>query len=278
MSKALKLQSALNNFVEKLAHVNKPFQALVSTAKYSDFHDSFRDAIRAQAKWAADHMGEIDRHGDVAAYTQRNMPMLTDLIDVEDVFNYYVYAYEWGAKAQYERWGIKKAANSYSSFALTNPTYLDKLHDNASYLLSTKSSIDATTADKIISIIQDGKDEVDDDGNDFPATNAEIAGRISDQFDDISDSRADMIARTETANSMGDADMDTMIENGIAEYDWVAAGDNPCPICQDNADGSPYEVGDDSAPDYPAHPNDECYREGDPDSIDLDSISIWDGS
>jgi hypothetical protein len=89
-----------------------------------------------------------------------------------------------------------------------------------------------------------------------------------------------MIARTETANAMGDGNYATMQENDVQQVDWVTAGDNPCPICQENEDASPINVGDSfpSGDDHePAHPNCECYTQADTSSMDLSDISIWDG-
>lgn len=76
-------------------------------------------------------------------------------------------------------------------------------------------------------------------------------------FTDMSKYRSELIARTETANALSTASLDSMEEMGIDGKEWVTAGD-PCEICSGNAaDGvipvdQAFSSGD-MAP--PAHPN-----------------------
>jgi len=73
-------------------------------------------------------------------------------------------------------------------------------------------------------------------------------------------SRANMIARTETANALSQASLDRMEDMGIDGKEWVWNGGD-CGICSDNQSAGVIPVGDtfpsgDMAP--PAHPNCEC--------------------
>lgn len=82
-----------------------------------------------------------------------------------------------------------------------------------------------------------------------------IASEISDFVGGDSD-RAHMIADTEAARAAGSASLDTYGANGVSGKEWLLAED-PCPICQDNADAGILAVDDsfpsgDDAP--PAHP------------------------
>lgn len=277
MNKANRLLNSLDSFVEKMANVNKPYKALQGTAEYKKFHTAFEEAIQQQAKWAADHIKFVT---DVPGYLEQQMPKIGSLLDSDMVADYFKFCFEWGVKAQYQRWGIKKA-NHYSNFALRNKNYISKLNDDANYLLSTKSSIDPTTRDRIIKIIQDSKAQTDEEGNSVPMTNDDISAQISSEFDSISSVRADMIAITETAQAMGSGNFATLIENNIPQYSWVTAGPNPCIICDENADASPINVGDtfpSGDQHEPAHIRCECYTEADLSSIDLTSFNIWDGS
>ena len=82
-----------------------------------------------------------------------------------------------------------------------------------------------------------------------------IGSNIADMVG--SDSRALTIANTQTAMAVSEASMTTYQTNGIDQYAWLAE-DDACPVCQDNADNSPYDVGDDPDPSQPAHPNCRC--------------------
>jgi SPP1 gp7 family putative phage head morphogenesis protein len=83
----------------------------------------------------------------------------------------------------------------------------------------------------------------------------ETAANISDMVG--SDARALTISNTQTAMAVSEASMTTYQTNGIDQYAWLAE-DDACPVCQDNAENSPYDVGDDPDPSQPAHPNCRC--------------------
>ena len=285
IAEQLQVKGVLDNFIEKVSGVNKPYLALKKDQQYKDFHAMFAEAIAKQAEWAAQNIHSILELSTpleplngvqttrVKDYVGQNLPSVAQMVDQDSVVDYFKFCFEWGAKAQYQRWFTRKAAGQpYENFSLTNEKYLQSLRDRANYLLN-QSSLDDTTTSQIISTIISGKED--------NLTNDEVAQQLSDSFDDISSDRADMIARTETANAMGDGNYATMQENGITQVEWITAGDNPCVICQENEDASPINVGDQfpSGDDHePAHPNCECYTQAVTDDINLDDISIWDGS
>ena len=80
-------------------------------------------------------------------------------------------------------------------------------------------------------------------------------------FTDMSRHRAELIARTETANALSTASLDSMKDMGIEGKEWVWPGTSDCGICSANAAAGVIPVNQafpsgDMAP--PAHPNCEC--------------------
>lgn len=279
--KAKALKQSTEEFIAKRLRQNKPFQSLIATDQYAEFNQAIQDALKAQAKAMSQNMPTlalVQLPGQLEKYVEDNMPRLGKLIDEQAVANYFVFAFEWGVKAQYKRLGLKVKRTSPHfmkvdtyGFTLTNRNYIQSLSDDANYLLNL-SSIDDLTRQQIIEIIRQGTL----DG----MTPDEVSDEIVNQFEDtISEYRADRIARTETAQAMGSGNYAGMIENGVTTKRWVPAGSSTCEICNGNADQGfiPVDQPFDSGDDYePAHPNCECYTEAG--EIDLDSIDIWDGS
>lgn len=87
-----------------------------------------------------------------------------------------------------------------------------------------------------------------------------LAKDLRTEFRDMSRFRSAMISRTETANALSQASIDTMKDMGVEGKQWIWPG-GECDICRDNeADGvipvdQAFSSGD-MAP--PAHPNCEC--------------------
>jgi SPP1 gp7 family putative phage head morphogenesis protein len=91
-------------------------------------------------------------------------------------------------------------------------------------------------------------------------TNDELAQQMADGFG-FSDARAQMIARTETANADVAGTMIGFRASGVVTGKSWDPDDDPCPECQANADEGVIALDDvfpsgDDAP--PAHPNCEC--------------------
>lgn len=164
---------------------------------------------------------------------------------------------------------IAQEAAAGGKFVLTDKFYIGSLKNQANYLLN-KSSLDETTRNRIITIIRDGKLN--------NLTIDEVSTLLSDEFEEISASRAFMIARTETCQAMSSGQMAAMRESGVPTKEWVVAGGHTCALCEDNAAQGMIPIADtfdsgDDAP--PGHPNCECYIEAG--EIDLSAVSIWDG-
>jgi hypothetical protein len=281
MSRAMTLHK-VSRFIVKASRVNKPYQAIKKTDAYQEIKDTFTQAIADQAGYVVKNLPKLfesagidddlqplglEQQQKLKGLISRDMPAMLELVSEFKVFQCLKDFFEWSAKTQYKRMGILVKADP--TFELTNPNYIAQLQTRAAYLLN-QSSLDETTLNQLIDIIATGKL----DG----LTNDEVASVLSDNFDNISDSRGQMIARTESANALGQANLATMVENGVKTKSWVTAGGHPCEICEGNEeDGEipvdqPFSSGDDSEP---GHPNCECYTMGN--EIDLDSIDIWGG-
>lgn len=284
MNRRHKVAVLLDGFLSKASRQNKPYQAVKRTDNYKQFHKDMREGIKSQADWVADNMPDlmqsigkeddlepmtIDQVQKLRGQISRDMPGLSDFVTEHKVFTALKEFFEYTVRYVYKDWGyMVKAAQV--EFKLTNTEYINAIKNRASYLLN-QSSLDETTLDQLIRVITDSLGG----GN----TAAETSKIIQDEFEGISEARADMIARTEAANAAGEANHATMVENGVKTKRWVTAGNNPDEECQDNeADGEiPLDQDFSSGVAYePAHPNCECYTEAG--EIDLDTISIWDGN
>lgn len=274
--KAKALKQATDEFIAKRLNQNEPFQSLRDTSEAKAFQQQVQSALHAQIKAVSQNMPHAVVLAVDANWIKNAMPPLSDYLKQKDVYNYLVFCFEWGVKAQYKRYGLKVKSShpkfmklDATDFELSNPDYLQALADDANYLINL-SSIDETTKQQIIDMVQ----EYTLNG----ATPDEVAQALSDNMGDMSDWRANTIARTETANAMGEGNYAAMTENGVQTKKWVVAGNSACDDCQGNEDDG--EIGIDesfsSGDDYePAHPNCECYTEAG--EIDLSSIDIWGG-
>lgn len=273
------LLTRTNQFLYKAERVHKPLTAFKDSTGYRTLRNQLTRAIAAQAKAVADALPDADvlpagieplSSADIAILRQwidRTMPPLASLVEESTVRQVMTDAFVHGAKSLYRRWGVTVKRDA--SFTLTNPDYLAMLRNQSNYLLN-KSGLDDTTLNRLVDIIASDKEA--------GLTNDEVAADITDQFESIADYRADMITRTEVAKAMNGGDLAAMTKSGVATKAWVAAGNNPCPICVANEDDGYIGVDDyfnsgDTMP--PAHPNCECYL--DAGQIDLDSIDIWAG-
>jgi hypothetical protein len=87
----------------------------------------------------------------------------------------------------------------------------------------------------------------------------ELSTAIEDLIDDPD--RADMIARTELADAQSEADLDAAKESGVVTGKYWLLGENPCSVCQDNADAGTIDLDEEfpSGDDGPAaHVGCEC--------------------
>ena len=280
MSKLQRLSAAVDRFISKASKKNEPLEAFRTTEDYKEFEQSIADGILDQVKdltkklpkWMiTDEEFDEDR---AAKWLEDNQKSIAKYLNEKDILATLITAFTYSVEASYGRQGIKlqKAADPFVTFELTNSYYIDKLLDQANYLLN-KSSIDETTRNRMITLIRDSRMNM--------TTIDELANMIADEFEGISETRAFMIANTEANQAMSTAQQAFLKENGVATKKWVGAGPNTCAICQGNEDQGPipiddeFESGDETPP---GHPGCECYEDAG-EEIDLDSIDIlWDGS
>lgn len=278
------LDMFIDDTLNKVNAVNKPFKAIQRTEDYKKFQTMFEDGIKDQYKWVTDNLDSLFTSAGVSddltaldliqeqkikGQIVRDMPVLSSLVPEQKVFQFLKTFFEWSAVQTYKRWGVLAKADGTVEFKLTNTQYIKYLQDRAAYLLN-QSSLDSTTIDDIISVISESRLQA--------MTNSEVATVLKDKFSEVSQVRADMITRTEAANSMGQANYATGKENGAETHYWVAAGGGTDDICAGNADDGeiPFDQAFSSGDlCEPGHPNCECYtQEG---QIDLDSIDLWNG-
>lgn len=278
---------AADRLLQKASKKNEPLEAYRLTDEFKSFTQLFADAITRQLQWAATHLDQIP-HIDAEGITEdqlienitqwtNDMPLIKTYIEVDEVVDAYIAAFNYSCKAQLLRLGFIVKAES-KQFELTNPDYIAALKNDANYLLSTKSSVDETTRQRLINIVRDAK-LVDN------ATIDEISDTIAAEVESISSVRSFMIANTETANAMGTANLAFMKESNFAEKEWIIAGPHDLDDeCDDNADDGPIPVDDSfsSGDDHePAHINCECYTQpvlSDGPESALEDMNIWDGS
>lgn len=74
-------------------------------------------------------------------------------------------------------------------------------------------------------------------------------------LEDVTGSRAEVIANTEYNRAMTTASVQTYEAAGIEEVEWLAESD-ACPECEENADASPYPL--DGGAEPPEHPSCRC--------------------
>lgn len=271
---------ATQRFIDKRLRVNKPFQSLILSPQFESFRKDLKKAIKSQLKAVADAMegkAVLATPDIIQGFIDTHLPPLSSYFDKQEVFDYLQFCFIEGVRAQYGRLGLKTTASKVSfsyendlAFELTNQNLIDALMQDADFLLN-QSTIDATTRQQLIDMIQEAKLE--------NATIDEIASTITDAMPDISENRAFVISRTETARAMGQGNYQAMVQNGVQKKKWIPAGGHACEICLGNADDGEIPVDEDfsSGDSYePAHPNCECYTQAG--EIDLDSIDIWDGS
>ena len=280
MTKLQRLSAAVDRFISKASKKNEPLEAFRTTEDYKEFEQSIADAILDQVtditkklpKWMiTDEEFDEDR---AAKWLEDNQKSIAKYLKEKDVYAVLAVAFTYSVESCYQRQGIKlqKAADPFVTFELTNSYYIDKLLDQANYLLN-KSSIDETTRNRMITLIRDTRMNM--------TTIDELANIIADEFEGISETRAFSIANTEANQAMSSAQQAFLKENGVATKKWVGAGPNTCAICQGNEDQGPipiddeFESGDETPP---GHPGCECYEDAG-EEIDLDSIDVlWDGS
>lgn len=118
------------------------------------------------------------------------------------------------------------------------------------YCAKLVTKMDDETKSRLAQVISDGiENKRGIDG---------LSRDIRKEFDDMSKSRADMIAQTETNQALSQASMDRMRDMGVDGKEWVVIGDDAvCDICDGNAEqgvipvDQPFQSGDMQTPGHP---------------------------
>lgn len=277
-----KLNAAVGRFLSKASKRNEPLEAFRDTEAFTQLQDLIESGLKKQANFVKRNIAEFEDlqnpdltdsqfEAEFGKWLNRVLPPIREYVSAVRVYTYLHNAFLFSIQASYLRLGVMTKAAGPVDFDLTNPFYIAKLKDAANYLLN-KSNIDETTRMQLIRVVRDNRLERE--------TIDEVASLVADRFDEISPSRAFMIANTETNRAMSTAQGAFLRENGVKTKKWVAAGPSTCSICQANEDDGEIGIDNnfnsgDSEP--PAHPRCECYLDGG--FIDLDTIPIlWDGS
>ena len=279
MSKLQRLSAAVDNFISKSKRINEPLEAFRKTDSFKELNGSLQGGILQQVKDLMSNLPgwiitlQTFDEGRVDNWIRENQKPINNYVSNEKTLQALIDAFIYSIKATYNRHGvsIKKATKYSVNFDLTNSYYLDALADQANYLLNL-SSIDDTTRTRLIGLIKETRGAM--------MTLEEVTEAIVSEFENISETRAFIIANTEANQAMSTAQHAFLVENGIKTKKWIPAGPSTCDICEGNADdgeistNDSFSSGDDQPP---AHPNCECYLDGG--EIDLDSVDVlWDGS
>jgi len=151
--------------------------------------------------------------------------------------------------AEMTSWGRTKLRNLPKLFE--GPPMQDAINYANQRAAQLVTKMDEETKDRLRKVIGDAiKEKRGIDG---------LARDIRAEFDNMTTFRSQMIARTETADSLEQAFMDRSKAMGVTGKEWVVS--DPCEICQANADEGVVPIdhifssGDDAPP---AHPNCRC--------------------
>lgn len=112
------------------------------------------------------------------------------------------------------------------------------------------TEITATTKQAFINTLSEGIEEGESVGK--------LSERVQNYIEDIASTRADMIARTESARALTAGEAFAWEEYDIKDVEWYLAGGDPCPICVSNSlDDWDVKDAQKGISEY-SHPNCEC--------------------
>ncbi len=187
-----------------------------------------------------------------------------ELFGEDELDDFYQWAGTQGGQAGLDRLGIELV------FLLRNDAVTEYLRDAKNLMIK---SVDQTTKEQIVKIIQDGRDGM--------LTVFEIRQLIEKRFKDISEMRAEMIAQTELANAFNAVDYEVFKRNGVKTVRWVTVLDERvCPICQPLHNVEVSIDGQFAFGGYrpPAHPRCRCFLEEKIEGVSVrDNILVWTG-
>jgi phage portal protein BeeE len=238
----------------KTAPRNINLEILSKQPKYKKFRAAINEALTNQLQVFTDADKVADLMSTQKAEASTLKAKVAEMVPDFEVDDWEEYE-TWAAKA-----GVQAAYNSLNlteSFTFTTADMHALLGEREAYLID---SVNQTTKDTIVQMIQDGKIN--------GLTNNEIAEQFAEQLPDIAGYRADMIVRTEVNNAIGTAQFNTFKDNGVTQKRWVHVDGCDCVACVGNAamdaidiDGTWLDTDDNDIDHEPAHPNCLCYTE-----------------
>lgn len=264
-----KIIESLNNFFAKVAKTRRSNFVLWSIGRgtvYRKIRKEIRDALIMQALaliddrklWydIKDRIGKAQfiwtakDEQQIREEVETKFVVLTDYVKREELFGFYIYLYNRGGQSYFTK-KLNKADIG-GVFDLEDPVIIEMLSKGVDLLIDT---VDTTTKQWIGDQIIAGKMK--------KLTDVEIANRIKENITETYAYRSQRIVRTEMAEIVNRAELETAIRNGSQKKTWRAAGVNVCPTCLGN-DGVTVGINGsfpsgDMAP--TAHPNCGCLLE-----------------
>lgn len=247
--------------VQYALHSNAGLDAAESKKEFSVFVERVSRVIRIQSNKVA---GDKDLIGDLVTILGKAEPNRNMVSFLSGVFVSFKSVYEElfgdGSIGEFYGWaGTEGGQNALDrmgidlTFVLRNDSVTEHLKQREVYLID---SVDATTKDQIVRIIQESRET--------QATDFQIAQQIREQFKEISPHRAEAIARTELAEAFNFVEFETYKRNQVQKTRWVTVIDERvCPICaplhnMEMTIGDAFITG---VTRPPAHPNCRCFIE-----------------
>lgn len=166
---------------------------------FNDQRDRFVNAVETGQKAVIENYG-IDVESEIATTITVIEPLMYESLMV----------------------GTRQASELIGESTVVDMDYIKDWLDTAKVDVAT--SITNTTVEKFSKIIEDGAN----DG----LSNAKIAQQVSDVFDKVTEYRADMIARTETARAVTESHRKTYEHYGFFDVKWLLEA-GACEICVD---------------------------------------------
>lgn len=247
--------------------VNVVLDKAEASKEFKSFQDGLQKAIKSQVQEISDDQEFVDQllmltvkadiNRLVVSMVVGKMTPLNEMFDkikgAGSFFSFFMFAGKEGGQGALDKLGVE------AEFEPEDDELTNFLRDRSNLLVE---SVDETTAKRVSELLLKGRQGL--------LTNYEIAELLASEFDDISMTRAEMIARTELANAVSAVDLETMRRNGRTEKRWVTVIDERvCPICQPLHNEKVQITGDfksDGDRGYigqrpPAHVNCRCFLE-----------------